>query len=86
MTDLSIKKGESKRNLLLRIAVYTLLVVWAIAVLFPFYWMLVSSLKTTGEYNGESIPKLYPSSPTLENYATAFNTVPLGDYFVNTII
>jgi len=86
MTNLSIKKEKNWRSLTLRIAVYTMLVIWAVAVLFPFYWMLVSSLKTTGEYNGESIPKLYAASPTFENYLTAFKTVPLADYFVNTVI
>ena len=86
MAELNLKKKKGESNLPLKIAVYTLLVLWAIAVLFPFYWMLLSSVKTFGEYNAESIPKLYAASPTLENYITAFKSVPLGDYFVNTVI
>ena len=65
---------------------YTLLGIWGIAVLFPFYWMLLTSFKSYGAYNSEFIPKLYTLSPTLQNYADAFTAVPLADYFVNTLI
>ena len=65
---------------------YTLLGIWGIAVLFPFYWMLLTSFKSYGAYNSEFIPKLYTLSPTLQNYLDAFTAVPLADYFVNTLI
>ncbi len=65
---------------------YTLLGVWALVVLFPFYWMLLSSFKSYGEYNGESVPQFITTNPTLENYITAFTEVSLLDYFVNTLI
>ena len=65
---------------------YTLLGIWGIAVLFPFYWMLLTSLKSYGAYNSEFIPKLFTLSPTLQNYLDAFTAVPLADYFVNTLI
>ena len=67
-------------------AVYTLLVLWGIIVLFPFYYMVLTSLKSYGAYNGEHTPLLYTLSPTLENYKLAFTAVPLLDYFVNTVI
>ncbi len=67
-------------------AVYTLLVFWALMVLFPFYWMLLTSVKSYGSYNAEYVPKLFTLNPTLSNYAEAFSAVPLGRYFVNTII
>ena len=86
MSELSIKNKRSPSELLLKITAYTLLSFWALAVLFPFYWMIISSVKSYGEYNGERIPKLFAASPTLENYATAFKSVPLGDYFLNTVI
>lgn len=66
--------------------VYALLVFWALAVLFPFYWMLLSSVKGYAEYNGESIPKLYTLAPTLNNYIQAFQSVPLLDYLLNTLV
>ncbi|MBQ5834008.1 MAG: carbohydrate ABC transporter permease [Clostridia bacterium] len=66
--------------------IYTLLGVWGIFVLFPFYWMLLTSVKNYGEYSSEYVPKLFTLSPTLENYFKAFTAVPLMDYFVNTVI
>ena len=65
--------------------VYTGLTLWAIAVLFPFYWMVLTSFKSYGSYNSEWIPKLYTLSPTVQNYVDAFTQVPLGVYFLNTI-
>ncbi len=66
--------------------VYSLLSIWGIFVLFPFYWMVLTSVKSYGAYNGEYIPLLYTLSPTLQNYADAFTAVPLAKYFANTVI
>ena len=63
-----------------------LLTLWAILILFPFYWMLLTSVKSYGSYNSEYIPKLFTLHPTLENYASAFSQVPLARYFLNTLI
>lgn len=65
---------------------YVLLGIWAIFVLFPFYWMLLTSVKSYGSYNAEYIPKLFILTPTLKNYAEAFRAVPLARYFLNTVI
>ena len=75
-----------KKNNLRHILTYTLLAVWGIFVLFPFYWMLLTSVKSYSSYNSEYIPKLFTLSPTLQNYADAFKAVPLGQYFWNTIV
>jgi multiple sugar transport system permease protein len=74
------------RQKLLRTAVYTMLVIWALVVLFPFYWMLLTSVKSYASYNSEFIPKFFTLSPTFENYASAFSAVPLAKYFLNTVI
>ena len=66
--------------------IYLLLAVWALVVLFPFYWMLLSSVKSYGAYNSEYIPRFFTLSPTLQNYRDAFTTVDLGRYFLNTVI
>lgn len=66
--------------------VYTLLAIWALVVLFPFYWMILSSIKSYSAYNGEHIPKLITLSPTLTNYLEAFTAVPLGKYLLNTLL
>ena len=75
-----IRKGVS------RTLVYLLLVIWAILVLFPFYWMVLTSVKSYSSYNAEYIPKFITLAPTLENYITAFTAVPLAKYFLNTLI
>lgn len=66
--------------------IYALLALWGVMVLFPFYWMLLTSIKSYSAYNSEFIPKLFTLSPTLENYAQAFTAVPLARYFLNTLI
>ncbi|MBQ1947125.1 MAG: carbohydrate ABC transporter permease [Clostridia bacterium] len=74
------------RRLISRILIYALLSLWAIVVLFPFYWMLLTSVKSYASYNTEFIPKFFTLSPTIQNYKDAFSAVPLGDYFINTVI
>jgi len=66
--------------------VYLLLGIWALIVLFPFYWMVLTSVKSYSAYNAEFIPQLFTLSPTLQNYLDAFTQVPLADYFLNTVI
>ena len=66
--------------------IYFFLSVWAVIVLFPFYWMLLSSVKSYASYAGERVPKFFTTTPTLENYTSAFTAVPLAKYFANTLI
>lgn len=66
--------------------VYALLAFWGIVVLFPFYWMILTSIKSYSSYNAEYVPKFFTLSPTMQNYADAFTSVPLAKYFLNTLI
>ena len=66
--------------------IYLLLAVWGLFVLFPFYWMLLTSVKSYATYNTEYIPSFITLSPTLDNYFDAFTAVPLGQYFFNTLV
>ncbi len=81
-----IQRKQQHRNRAFRVAAYGLLVFWAVLVLFPFYWMLLTSVKSYGDYNGEQIPQFFTLRPTFTNYVTAFTSVPLAKYFLNTII
>ncbi|MBE6685980.1 MAG: carbohydrate ABC transporter permease [Ruminococcaceae bacterium] len=81
-----IEKRADMRRKISKIFIYSMLSLWAAAVLFPFYWMILSSIKSYSSYNSEYIPRFYPADPTLENYRQAFTQVPLADYFVNTLI
>lgn len=83
--DVISKKARTSR-IVKNTVTYVLLGIWAIMVLFPFYWMILTSVKGYGSYNAEYTPKLYTITPTMENYHSAFTAVPLGGYFVNTII
>ena len=74
-----------RRKRILRLLTYLLLGVWAVVVLFPFYWMLLTSVKDYGAYNAEHIPTFFILSPTLQNYRDAFTSVPLGRYLLNTV-
>ena len=78
-------KGNNKETAR-KAAVYVLLGLWALLVLFPFYWMVLTSVKSYSAYNAEYIPQLFTLSPTLQNYVDAFTQVPLADYFLNTLI
>ena len=81
-----IKRSAAARARVRTTVTYVLLTIWGLIVLFPFYWMILTSLKSYSAYNSEYVPKLFTSSPTLENYADAFSAVPLARYFLNTLI
>lgn len=80
------ERTEKGKKTVKNVIVYAFLVLWAVVVLFPFYWMLLTSVKSYSAYSSERIPKFFTLSPTLENYADAFTAVPLGGYFLNTLI
>jgi len=81
-----IEKRAAVRRRIGKVFTYTMLTVWAVMVLFPFYWMLLTSVKSYSAYNSEWIPQLFTLSPTLENYLEAFTAVPLLRYFLNTLV
>ena len=86
MDNERIEAAAARRARVGRTLTYLFLAIWALIVLFPFYWMLLSSIKSYGAYNSEYIPQFYTLSPTLRNYVDAFTTVSLGRYFLNTAI
>lgn len=81
-----IEKRARTRKRVGNTVTYTLLTFWAVMVLFPFYWMVLSSVKSYSSYNGEYVPSFFTLSPTIQNYVDAFTTVPLARYFTNTLI
>lgn len=81
-----ISKAANMRKKVTNGIIYGLLGVWAVIVLFPFYWMILTSVKSYGSYNAEHIPSFFTLSPTLQNYVDAFTTVSLGKYLWNTLL
>lgn len=80
------RKAAGRKNGVGKALTYLALSFWAVVVLFPFYWMVLTSLKSYGAYNSEHVPAFFTLSPTLENYEQAFTAVPLGGYLLNTLI
>ena len=80
------QRAASRRGRIGKLFTYFFLSVWALIVLFPFYWMLLTSVKSYGAYNAEHVPAFFTLSPTLQNYKDAFTTVPLLGYLINTVI
>ena len=81
-----VERLSKVKNVIFTTLKYIMLSAWAIIVLFPFYWMLLSSVKSYAAYNAEYTPAFFTLNPTVANYVTAFTAVPLLKYFLNTII
>ena len=87
MHEKDMQKETSKQLFLgwvVRIFVYLFLILMGVIVLFPFYWMIISSLKTLQEYR-LSVPTFFPTKIMFSNYADAFTTANLGRLFLNTL-
>ena len=72
-----IEKSVKVRKIVSKTLIYFLLSLWGLIVLFPFYWMILTSFKSLGAYSAESVPKFITLSPVLDNYRLAFSAVPL---------
>ncbi|MBO4873633.1 MAG: carbohydrate ABC transporter permease [Lachnospiraceae bacterium] len=81
----SVKTASQIGKVMAMILTYAFLIVMAIIVLFPFYWMINSSLKTLDEYR-QSVPTFWPKVVMFSNYAEAFSAANLGRLFINTMI
>lgn len=81
---LALKEKRSDR--IRKIFTYLFLTIWALMVLFPFYWMVLTSIKSYSAYNGETLPKFFAENPTFENYVKVFTDEMLSRYFLNTLI
>ena len=78
-----VSTASKVTQILVKIGVYAFLAVMALIVLFPFYWMIISSLKTLAEYR-QPTPTFWPQTMMWSNYADAFTTANLGQLFLNT--
>ena len=81
-----VELAARRRRAVRRAVTYVLLALWAVIVLFPLYWMVLTSVKSYSAYSSEHIPAFFTLSPTPQNYRDAFTAVPLGRYFLNTVI
>ena len=87
MQERDMKKVSSKQTVvkvLVQVMLYAFLILMAIIIIFPFYWMLISSVKSLEEYR-LSVPTLFPREILFSNYVEAFNQAGLGRLFLNTL-
>ena len=92
MANQNVSQGDSLQNMerrrigksLALAGTYLFLAVMALIVLFPFYWMIISSLKDLGEYR-RNVPTLFPQIMHFTNYSEAITTASLGKLFMNTL-
>lgn len=82
--DISAERTRSRAvGIIAKAFCYAFLIVMALVVLFPFYWMINSSLKSLAEYR-QSVPTFWPQKVLWSNYAEAFTAASLGRLFFNT--
>ena len=86
MQEKDLQQVSAKQRIMKFLAmflIYAFLICVAIFVLFPFYWMLISSVKSLDEYR-LNVPTLWPCNILFSNYKTAFESASLGRLFLNT--
>ena len=81
----TVSTKQRVMKIVVQVLLYTFLSIMALIVVFPFYWMIISSLKTTVEYR-LPVPTLFPRQIMWSNYVEAFSAANLGRLFINTVI
>ena len=87
MEEKDMQKVTSSQKVVkiaVQVMLYAFLLIMAVIIIFPFYWMLISSVKSLSEYR-LSVPTLFPREILLSNYVEAFNQANLGRLFMNTL-
>lgn len=81
-----VEKRQKVVRILINVLLYAFLTIMAIIVIFPFYWMIMSSFKTYDEYYLGYIPTFWPTTGfDIKNFAEAFEMGNLGTLFINTV-
>ena len=87
MSEKDLSQVTTKQRVMkiaVQVALYAFLIFMAVIILFPFYWMINSSLKSLTEYRLTK-PTFWPKEIMWDNYTKAFNKADLGRLFLNTL-
>ena len=87
MHEKDMRKVSAQQKIMkvaVMVLLYTFLIIMVLVIIFPFYWMLISSVKSLAEYK-LPVPTLFPKEMLLRNYVEAFNQANLGRLFLNTL-
>ncbi|PLZ10951.1 carbohydrate ABC transporter permease [Fischerella thermalis] len=77
---------SSRNSQVKNIGTYTILIAIAIVTLFPLFWLVSTALKSQTENIFQSPPQLFPSQPTFENFVSAWQSNPFGQYLFNSTL
>ena len=80
-----LAKAQKIGRILFLVLVYAFLAFMAVIVLFPFYWMIITSLKSTTEIRALQ-QTFFPTNVLWSNYITVFNSFDFGTYVGNTLV
>ena len=80
----AVTSSQKARKVIVQVLLYAFLVLMALIIIFPFYWMLISSVKSVDEYR-LATPTLFPRELLFSNYVDAFEVGSLGRLFLNTL-
>lgn len=76
--------GKKAQHIIYTICTQLILVILAVMAIFPFFWMISSSLKSNAEIFSYP-PVLFPSEPKWSNYVDALTSVNFGLGYFNSI-
>lgn len=79
------KEKTTSQVKILKIVAYAILILGAITMILPFFWMVSTSLKTPAEAVAQP-PVWLPESLQFENYVRAMEVAPFGRYFLNSVV
>jgi putative chitobiose transport system permease protein len=65
---------------------YAILVAMGVITVFPFAWILLTSLKGPNDLIFSVPPQFLPNDPTLNNYAKVWDALPIPSFFLNSIL
>ena len=86
----NLKRRQKALKISGQVVIYILLTIWALVVLFPFYWMIFVSLRNAAEYGSELSHPLFSFNLTFKNYidvwTTTERTMNLGRFMLNTVV
>ncbi len=80
-----LEKAQKVMKIISLVVTYAFLVFMSFIILFPFYWMVITSLKSTTEIRSLH-QTFFPTNVLWSNYITVFNTFDFGTYVGNTLI
>ena len=86
MPNVVIRRRLRLLALLENIFWYAALCLMASVTVFPFVWVLATSLKGPADQIFSVPPQIIPHDPTLANYFRVWQQLPMGNFFVNSII